>query len=60
MALYNSNVSVARVRGAHRIAVLPTGITAAMGVHGPIAEHYKLESDNLPMPVDYIVAATAG
>jgi len=32
-----------------------------MGVHGAIARHYKLDAVSpLPLPVDYIVAATAG
>jgi len=32
-----------------------------MGVHGPIKAHYGLDSQpNLPLPVDYLVAAAAG
>jgi hypothetical protein len=31
-----------------------------MGVHGAIKEHYRLDAKDLPLPVDYIVAATAG
>ena len=42
-------------------AVLPTGETIRFGVHGPIAAHYKLDPvDPLPLPVDYVVAATGG
>jgi len=32
-----------------------------MGVHGPIASYFKLSPPReLPLPVDYIVAATGG
>ena len=32
-----------------------------MGVHGPVATFFKLSPPReLPLPVDYIVAATAG
>ncbi|MBC7788637.1 MAG: hypothetical protein H7Z74_01715 [Anaerolineae bacterium] len=60
-ALYTSIVHVGKVAGVHRRATLPTGETMEMGVHGPIAKHYKLDTASpLPLPVDYIVAATAG
>ena len=58
--LYTSVVKVAKVQGVHRLATLPTGHTMEMGVHGPIAGHFKLDAPALPLPVDYIVAATAG
>ena len=60
MSLYTSEVSVAKVDGVHRRATLPTGVTMEMGVHGPIAAHYHIDAEPLPLPVDYIVAATAG
>jgi hypothetical protein len=49
------------VGGLHRRATLPLGVTADFGVHGPIAELFRLRPDPpLPLPVDYIVAATGG
>ena len=60
MSLYDSIVRVEKVRGTHRRATLPTGQTIDFGVHGPIAEHFRLEAEPIPLPVDYIVAATAG
>jgi hypothetical protein len=60
MPLYESRITVTRVEGVHRRATLPTGQTVEFGVHGPIAAHYRIEAQPLPLPVDYIVAATAG
>jgi len=60
MSLYDSVVHVEKVHGTHRRATLPTGQEIDFGVHGPIAEHFRLQSDGLPLPVDYIVASTAG
>lgn len=58
---YVSEVEVEKVRGVHRRATLPGGTTMDVGVHGPIRSHYGLESEpNLPLPVDYLVAAAAG
>jgi len=28
-----------------------------MGVHGVVKEHYRLEGEDLPLPVDVLVAA---
>ncbi len=58
--LYTSVVRLEKVEGVHRRDTLPTGETIDMGVHGAIARHFKLSADPLPLPVDYIVAATAG
>ena len=59
--LYVSSVRVERVEGLHRRATLPTGEHMEMGVHGAIAAHYKMDNvPPLPLPVDYVVAATAG
>jgi len=59
--LYTAQVRVAKVAGTHRRATIATGVTVEMGVHGTIREHYRLtEEKNLPLPVDYIVAATGG
>ena len=52
--------SVRKVQGVHREAEIATGVRFDMGVHGAIKEHYRLEGKNLPLPVDYIVAATGG
>jgi hypothetical protein len=60
VALYSSTIHVEKVDGTHRRATLPTGQTIDFGVHGPIAEHFRLEPQSLPLPVDYIVASTAG
>ena len=60
-SLYVSSTRVERVDGVHRRATLPTGDRMEMGVHGAIAAHYKLDAiPPLPLPVDYVVAATAG
>ena len=58
--LYTAAVRVDKVAGVHRRATLPTGDTIDMGVHGPIARHFRLDAAPLPLPVDYIVAAAAG
>jgi hypothetical protein len=59
--LYTARATVAKIAGVHREATLADGTTMAFGVHGPIKEHYRLSDEkNLPLPVDYIVAATTG
>jgi hypothetical protein len=59
--LYTATVRVEKVAGVHRRATLPTGEAIEMGVHGEVARHFKLDaSPALPLPVDYIVAATGG
>ena len=60
MSLYDSVVHVQKVQGTHRRATLPTGQTIDFGVHGPIAAHFRLQEEPMPLPVDYIVASTAG
>jgi hypothetical protein len=57
--LYVARATVEKVQGAHRRATLEDGTAIDLGVHGPIKAHYRLDSEkNLPLPVDYIVAAT--
>lgn len=57
---YVSTAEVEKVRGVHRRATLADGTVAEMGVHGAIKEHYGLSDEpNLPLPVDYVVAAAA-
>lgn len=58
---YVARVSVEKVDGLRRRATLEDGTTADFGVHGPVKAHYGLDSQpNLPLPVDYLVAAAAG
>ena len=57
---YVSTAEVEKVRGVQRRATLTDGTVAEMGVHGAIKEHYGLSGEpNLPLPVDYVVAAAA-
>ena len=62
--VYVSKVQVERKAGPLRIAHLP-GETQPVwfGVHGAIAEHYKIDPANLPeihaATLDYVIAATA-
>jgi len=59
--LYVSRSTVDKVDGLHRRARLEEGTELEFGVHGPIKAHYGLDSQpNLPLPVDYLVAAAAG
>jgi hypothetical protein len=58
---YVSEAAVAKVEGVHRRATIATGVTFDFGVHGAIKQHYRLhDARDLPLPVDYVVAATAG
>lgn len=59
---YVSRSSLRKVRGVHRRAALDAGgVVIDLGVHGAIKEHYGLtDAKDLPLPVDYIVAATGG
>jgi hypothetical protein len=59
--LYVARASVERMGSLHRRARLALGTTADFGVHGPIRAFYGLAPGReLPLPVDYIVAATGG
>ena len=59
--LYISRSTIEKVGGLHRRARLETGVAVDFGVHGPIKEHYNLtDADDLPLPVDFLVAATGG
>jgi hypothetical protein len=57
---YISRSQVWKVEGVHRRARLETGAEFDMGVHGPIKEHYRIEAQDQPLPVDYMVALTGG
>lgn len=56
--VYVSESRIEKVDGPHRRAHLPVGAPIELGVHGSIKEHYKLGGPDLPLPVDYVVAAT--
>jgi len=57
---YVSEVQVRKVDGVHRRAFIAAATEFDMGVHGSIKRHYGIDSPDLPLPVDYIVAAAAG
>ena len=62
--VYRSQVRIERVQGPIRRAYLPaeTG-PVIFGVHGAVAEHYKVPPavrESHATTLDYIVAATAG
>jgi hypothetical protein len=61
---YRSNVRIERVKGPVRRAYLPAETAPVIfGVHGAVAEHYKVPKEVLDphaTTLDYIVAATAG
>jgi hypothetical protein len=56
--LYTTKSVVRRVSGVHRLATLETGEHVNFGVHGAIKAHYRIDAEDLPLPADYIVAAT--
>jgi hypothetical protein len=62
--VYRSHVRIERVRGPVRRAWLPAESHAVLfGVHGAVAEHYKVPPDVIEphaTTLDYIVAAAAG
>lgn len=58
---YVARATVDKVAGLHRRATIPGGVTVDFGVHGPVKSHYGLDdADDLPLPVDYVVAAAGG
>jgi hypothetical protein len=59
--MYVARARVEKVAGTHRRLTLQTGEAFEVGVHGPIKAHFKLDAEpDLPLPVDYIAAATGG
>ncbi len=62
--VYRSEVRVVRVKGPVRRAYLPAeSVPVIFGVHGAVAEHYKVPPgayDEHATTLDYIVAAAAG
>ena len=58
---YVAVAAVSKVEGVHRRATIATGVTIDFGVHGTIKQYYRLhDAKDLPLPVDYVVAAAAG
>jgi hypothetical protein len=61
---YRSQVRIERVKGPVRRAYLPAeSVPVIFGVHGAVAEHYKVPPNVLEphaTTLDYIVAAAAG
>ena len=62
--VYRSQVRVERLKGPVRRAFLPAeSVPVTFGVHGAVAEHYKMPPDRIEAhatTLDYIVAAAAG
>jgi len=62
--IYISRVRIERVKGPFRRAYLPAeSQPVAFGVHGAVAEHYRLdmkEHEPHATTLDYVVAAAAG
>jgi len=57
--IYIARAEISKIEGTHRRARLHDGTEIDFGVHGPIKTHFRIEDrKNLPLPVDYIVAAT--
>jgi hypothetical protein len=60
-SFYTSRSEVAQRGPLHRHARLESGAEIDMGVHGPVVQLFNLRPERmLPLPVDYIVAATGG
>ena len=58
---YVVSARIEKVKGVHRRAHLESGSSVDFGVHGAIKEYYKLQdAPDLPLPVDYVVAAAGG
>lgn len=57
---YVAHGDIVRVDGLHRRATIAAGTEFDMGVHGAIKKHYGIDAPDLPLPVDYIAAATGG
>ena len=60
-SVYISRSSIVQGGPLHRRAHLESGPEVEMGVHGPVMQMFKLSPEReLPLPVDYIVAAAGG
>ncbi len=59
--IYVSRARIEKIGGVHRRAHLESGAVVDYGVHGAIKAHYRLDAEaDLPLPVDYVVAAAGG
>jgi hypothetical protein len=62
--VYTSRVHIERIKGPLRKATLPgESHPVVFGVHGAIAEHYKVDPSQIEThaaTIDYVIAATAG
>jgi hypothetical protein len=62
--VYRSQVKVERIKGPLRLAYLPAeSEPVRFGVHGAVAEHYKVPPEALDphaTTLDYIIAAACG
>jgi len=57
-SVYTATATIRKVEGVHRRAELAVGPAVDMGVHGRVKEIFGLEdAADLPLPVDYVVAA---
>jgi hypothetical protein len=60
-SFYTAVATITKVDGLRRRAEIAVGPPLDFGVHGSIKQHYRLnDAPDLPLPVDYIVAATGG
>jgi len=59
-SFYTSRSTVEKIAGVHRRAHIAADTRFDMGVHGSIKSHYRIDAPDLPLPVDYMVAATGG
>ena len=62
--VYRAEIPLTRVKGALRLAQLPTEpVPVRFGTHGAIARHYGIKGE-VPEPhattIDYVIAATGG
>ena len=60
-SFYTAVATVTKVDSLQRRAEIAVGPPLDFGVHGAVKQHYRLDdAPDLPLPVDYIVAATGG
>ncbi len=61
---YRASIRIERIKGPVRRAFLPSEAEPVIfGVHGAIAEHYKVPADAFPphaTTIDYVIASAAG
>ena len=57
---YVARGKVMKIEGVHRAADSFQRLEIFAARVGPIKEYYRIDSKDLPLPVDYIVAATGG